>query len=76
MWSGLNEGCIIVRNVKWRGLRWAAHVARVGTQSMNIEIWWKNVSENHHLEIRGRGWKIILTLILGKQFVRIAGGLN
>jgi len=38
----------IVRVIKWRRMRWAGHVARMGKERWCIGSWWGNRRERDH----------------------------
>jgi len=50
----------IVRVIKSRKMRWAGHVARMGTGEAYTEFWWGNLRERDHLEEPGVDGRIIL----------------
>jgi len=50
----------IVRVIKWRRIRWAGHVARVGEERGCIGSWWGNRREGDHWGDLGVDWRIIL----------------
>ena len=50
----------IVRVIKWRRMRWAGHVARMGEERGCIGSWWGNRREGDHLGDLGvDGWIIL-----------------
>ena len=40
----------IVRVIKWKRMRWARNVARMGEAEVYTGFWWRNLSERNHLE--------------------------
>jgi len=46
----------IVRVIKWRRMRWAGHVARMGEERGCIGSWWGNRRERDHLGRPRRRW--------------------
>jgi len=40
----------IVRVIKWRRMRWAGHVARMGRGEACTGFWWGNLRGRDHLE--------------------------
>jgi hypothetical protein len=38
----------IIRIIRWRRMRWAAHVARMGRRGMLIDNWWESQRERDH----------------------------
>ena len=66
----------IVRVVKWRTVRWAGHVARMGEERGCIGSWWVNRSEGDHWGDLGvDGW-IMLGWISRRWDVGIWTGLG
>ena len=66
----------IVRVIKWRGMRWAGHVARMGEERVCIGSWWGNRREEAHWGDLGvDGW-IILGWISRRWDVGIWTGLG
>ena len=53
----------IVRVIKWRIIRWAGRVARMGERRGVYRVWWGNLKERDHLEDPGVDGKIILRWI-------------
>jgi hypothetical protein len=51
---------INVRVMKWRRMRWAGHVARMGRGVVRTLFWWGNLKERHHLREPGVDGRIIL----------------
>jgi len=50
----------IVRVIKWRRMRWAGHVARMGEERAFIGSWWGNRREGDHWGDLGiDGWIIL-----------------
>jgi hypothetical protein len=43
----------IIRVIKSRIMRWAKHVARMGTGEGRMGVWWENLRERDHLEDLG-----------------------
>jgi len=61
----------IVRVIKWRRMRWAGHVARMGEERGCIGSWWGNRREGDHWGDLGvDGW-----IILGWTCRRWDGGM-
>ena len=58
----------IVRVIKWRRMKWAGHVARMGERRgvVYTGFWWGNLRERGQLEDRGLDGKIILRWIFRK----------
>jgi len=49
-----------VRVIKWRRMRWAGHVARMGEERGCIGSWWGNRRERDHWGYLGvDGWIIL-----------------
>ena len=66
----------IVRVIKWRRMRWAGHVARMGVERGCTGPWWGNRREGDQwgdLDVDGR---IILGWISGRWDVGIWTGLG
>jgi len=38
----------IMQVIKWRRMRWAGHVARMGEERARIGFWWGNQREGDH----------------------------
>ena len=49
--SNCRELCVAV--TKSRTLRWAGHVARMGSGEVHIRFWWGKLIEGDHLEDAG-----------------------
>jgi len=50
----------IVRVIKWRRMRWAGHVARMGEERCCIGSWWGNRRERDHWgDVGVDGWIIL-----------------
>jgi len=56
----------IARVIKWRRLRWAGHVARMGRGEVYTGFWWGNLRERDHLGELGLDGRIILKWIFRK----------
>jgi len=66
----------IVPVIKWRRMRWAGHVARMGEERGCIGSWWGNRRERDHLGDLGvDGW-IILGWISSRWDVGVWTGLG
>jgi len=50
----------IVRVIKWRRMRWAGHVMRMGEERGRIRYWWGDRREGDHWGDLGIDWWIIL----------------
>ena len=50
----------VVRVIKWRRMRWAGHVARMGDRRGVYSVWSGNLRERSHWGYRGVDGKIIL----------------
>jgi hypothetical protein len=46
----------IIGMIKSSRMRWAGHVARMGTRGMHIEYWWESKKERDHYEDPRRRW--------------------
>ena len=65
-----------VRVIKFRRMRWAGHVARMGKERWCIGSWWGNRRERDHWGDLGvDGW-LIVGRISGKRDVGIWTGLG
>jgi hypothetical protein len=60
----------IFRVIKWRRIRWAEYVVRIGRGEMYTGFWCGNLSERDHLEEPGLDGRIILRWIFRKWDVR------
>jgi hypothetical protein len=38
----------VIRIIKSRRMRWAGHVARIGSRGMLIDYWWESQRERDH----------------------------
>ena len=75
----LNDLCCspnIVRVIKWRRMRWAGHVARMGEERECIGCWWGNRRERDHWGDLGVDVWIILGWISRRWDVGIWTGLG
>jgi hypothetical protein len=45
-------------------MRWAGHVARIGTREVHTGFWWRDLREDDHLGDRGGDGRILLKWIL------------
>jgi hypothetical protein len=66
----------IVRVIKWRRIRWAWHVARMGRREACIEFWWGNPRGRDHLGDQGVDGRIIFGWIFRKWDVGVWTGLG
>ena len=66
----------IVRVIKWRRMRWAEHVARMGEEKGCIGSWWGNRREGGHWIDLGVDGRIILERISRRWDVGIWTGLG
>jgi len=74
--NDLHSSPNIVRVIKWRRMRWAGHVARMGEERGCIISWWGNRREGDHWGDLGvDGW-IILERISRRWDVGIWTGLG
>jgi len=64
----------IVRVIKSRRMRWAGHVALMGTGEVCTGFWWKNLREGDHWRDPGVDGRIILGWIFGKWDVGVWTG--
>ena len=55
----------IVWVIKSRRMRWAGHVACMGSVEVYTEFWWENVRDRDHLEDTGVDGRIVLRWIFG-----------
>jgi hypothetical protein len=62
--------------VKYRRIRWAEHVARMGMREACIGFWWGNLMEIDHWGDPGVDGRIILGWIFRKWDVGIWTGLG
>jgi hypothetical protein len=49
--------------IKYRRMRRAGHVARMGREEVYTGFWWENLRERDHLEDPGVDGRIILKMI-------------
>jgi hypothetical protein len=42
----------IIRQIKSRRMRWAAHVARMGEERKVYRVWWESPKERDHLDTK------------------------
>jgi hypothetical protein len=61
----------IVRVIKFRRIRWARNVARMGIE-MHTEFWWGNMRDRNNLEVLSLDGMIILKCI----FIKCDEGLD
>jgi hypothetical protein len=54
----------IITMITSRRMRWAGHVARMGSRGMHIGYWWESQKERDHQEDQGAVGYIILKFIL------------
>ena len=66
----------IVRVIKWRRMRWAGHVARMGAKRVCIGSWCGNRRERDHWEDIGLDGWIILGWISRRWDVGVWTGLG
>jgi hypothetical protein len=50
----------IIRVIKTRRIRWAGHVARMGTRDVHTGFWWGDLREGNNLGDPGVDGRIIL----------------
>jgi hypothetical protein len=67
--NNLYSSHIIVRAIKWRNIRWAGYVARMGGEECT-GCWWGNLRERDHLGDPGVDGRIKLRLIFRKWVLR------
>jgi len=58
----------IIRVIKSRRMRWAGHVARVGSGDVHTRFWWGKLKERDHLEDLILEGSIIFILYIFKQW--------
>ena len=56
----------IFRVIKWRRMRWAGHLARMGRGDVHTGFWWGNLRKRDLLEVPGVDGRIILRWIFRK----------
>jgi hypothetical protein len=56
----------IITIIKSKRMRWAGHIARMGTTGMHIGYWWESQKERDHWEGQDVGGWIILRWILDR----------
>jgi hypothetical protein len=66
----------IVRMIKSRRIRWAGHVARMGSTEACVEFWWGNLRERDNWGDPGVDGRIILGWIFRKWDVGVWIGLD
>jgi len=57
--------------IKWRKIRWAGHVARIGRGEACRWFWWGNLRDTDHLEDPGVDGRVILRWIFRKWDVGV-----
>jgi len=62
--------------IKSRRMRWARHVARMGTVEAYTGFWWRNLRERDHLEDPSVDGRMILRWICRKWDVGLWTGLS
>jgi hypothetical protein len=60
-----------IRMIKWRRMRWAGYVARMGRGEVHTGFWWRNLKEKDHLGDTGVDGRIILRRIFRKWDVGV-----
>jgi hypothetical protein len=65
----------IVRIIIPRRIRWAVHVARMGTGEVHTEVWWRKLRETDHFQDLGVGGNIIVKWIL-REWDGVGHGLD
>ena len=56
----------VIRVIKWRRMRLAGHVARMGTGGVHVRFWWGDVKERDHLKYLGVDGRITLKWMFNK----------